>query len=73
MNALDFIKGKMRERKAYKKLIGICSFEANNGAPYNPDVGFAFKYLEAGEYEQYFTDSILISKKKLQEQRTKVI
>lgn len=73
MGVFDKLREKWRKRKIHKKLIGICSIEANLGTPYEEALPPAFMYLESGEYEQYFKDLELIRKKRLQEQRAKVM
>ena len=73
MEVFDKLREKWRKRKIRKRLIDICSIEVSLSAPYEEALPPALMYVEAGEYELYFKDLELIHKKRLQEQRAKVI
>lgn len=73
MEILDRLKDKWRKRKAYKQLLSICTFESNNGVPWDLDIGFAHRYFEAGEYEQYFDDIAQLNKEALARQRERLV
>lgn len=73
MRIFDKLREKWRKRKIYKRLRNICEIESCMTSPYEEDLPPAFMYMEAGEYELYFKDLELIRKKRLQEQRAKVL
>lgn len=73
MRIFDKLREKWRKRKIHNRLINICTIEDILGTPYEKALPPAFMYEEAGEYELYFKDLELIRKKRLQEQRAKVM
>ena len=73
MRIFDKLREKRRKQKIYKRLRNICENESYMMSPYEEALLPAFMYMEAGEYELYFKDLELIRKKRLQEQRAKIV
>lgn len=73
MRIFDKLREKWRKRKIYKRLYNICEIKSYMTSPYEEALPPAFMYMEAGEYELYFKDLELIRKKRLQEQRAKIV
>lgn len=73
MGVFNNLREKRHKRKIYKRLRNICEIESYMTSPYEEALPPAFMYMEAGEYELYFKDLELIRKKRLQNQRAKII